>query len=90
MDSPPLFVVLLQVGEEITHLDFCHRDFEVRDIVVLQPVSTSFLRDVLLVGVKLSGEESRAAGRWFGTHRKSFIFNNNNHILFTNQNLIFI
>ena len=84
MDSPPLFVVLLQVGEEITHLYFCHRDFEVRDIVVLQPVSASFLRDVLLVGVKLSGEEFRAATLRSIKHRNSFVFNNNKHALFTN------
>ena len=50
----------------------------------LQPLSNGFLRYVLLVGVKLSSEESRAAARQSVTHSKSFIFNNNKDAIFTN------
>ena len=89
-DAYPLTVVLSQVREEITHLNVLFFVVVRSDFVVTQPVSNGFLRDVLLMGVKLSCEESRAAGRQFVTHSKSFIFNNNNHTLFTNQNRIFI
>ena len=74
--------MLLQVWEQDFDFKLLTCKFFRGQIIVAHVARYSFLRDVLLVGVKSRSEESRTAVQQCVYHSSKFIFNTNKRALF--------
>jgi len=83
MDANPSLVELLKVRKQVLDLKLQASKFLWREFMSNDVVCKGFLRDVLIICIKLSGKESRTAVLQFVSHRNYFLFNSNKHALFT-------
>ena len=77
MNSNPSCVELLEMLKQVLDLKLLVSKFLWRKFRFTDVVCDGFLRDVLIVCIKLSGEESRTTALQFITHRNFFLFNSN-------------